>query len=110
VPDVRGPLAAMDVFVLTSCFAEGGVPLPVVEAMAMGRPVVVTDLVEIVRDAVNGYVVPPRDPAAIAERVVRLLARPEERRRLAEAGLATAREHDVARYMERLQSVYDGLF
>jgi len=110
VPDVRGPLAAMDVFVLTSCFAEGGVPLPVVEAMAMGRPVVVTDLVEIVRDAVNGFVVPPRDPAAIAERVVRLLARPEERQRLAEAGLATAREHDVARYMERLQSVYDGLF
>jgi glycosyltransferase involved in cell wall biosynthesis len=110
VPEVRGPLAAMDVFVLTSCFAEGGVPLPVIEAMAMGRPVVVTDLVEIVQEGVNGFVVAPGDPAAIADRVLRLLARPEERRRLVEAGLVTAREHDVGAYMERLQALYDGLF
>jgi glycosyltransferase involved in cell wall biosynthesis len=107
--DVTRSLAAFDLFVLTSHFAEGGVPLPVLEAMAMGKPVIVTDVVEIVEDGVSGLVVPRRDSSALAEAILRLLARPEEASRLGEQGHAVARAHDVPAYVEQLQSVYDSV-
>jgi glycosyltransferase involved in cell wall biosynthesis len=67
------------VFVLPSYYREG-VPRTNLEALAVGRPVVTTDWVgcrDTVDDGVNGYLVPPRDPAALAERLERYLRRPE---------------------------------
>jgi glycosyltransferase involved in cell wall biosynthesis len=108
--DVSRCLAAFDLFVLTSQFAEGGAPLPVLEAMAMEKPVVVTDLVEIVEDGVSGLRVPRRDPVALAKAIVSVLAKPEEAARLAARGHAVARAHDAPAYVERLQAVYDSVF
>src|SRR5581483_4113978 len=59
---VRDALAAADIFLLPS-LSEGS-PIAVMEAMAMGLPVVVTDVGgnrELVADGVHGYVVPSRD-------------------------------------------------
>jgi glycosyltransferase involved in cell wall biosynthesis len=78
--DVVPMLAAMDVFVMPSHF-EGG-PTSVLEAMAMGKAVVATNVgmvPEVVRDGVDGVVVPPADAGAMAE-AVRGLVRDGERR------------------------------
>jgi glycosyltransferase involved in cell wall biosynthesis len=66
------------------------------EAMAHGRPVVasaVGGLLDLVVDGETGIVVPPRDPVALRSALERLLADPELRRRLGEAGRRRARDH-----------------
>ncbi|HEX8453267.1 MAG TPA: glycosyltransferase family 4 protein [Longimicrobium sp.] len=67
LPDVRPTIAGTTVYVLPS-YGEG-TPRSVLEAMAMGRPIVTTDAPgcrETVRDGVNGFLVPVRDAAALA--------------------------------------------
>ena len=76
--------AAADVFALSSRYE--GLPNVVLEALAAGCPVVAcacSDGVrELVRDGVNGLLVPPEDPGALAAALGRLLRSPEERARL----------------------------
>jgi glycosyltransferase involved in cell wall biosynthesis len=69
------------------------------ESMATGTPVIcsaVGGMPEVVRDGENGFVVPPNDPAALADRIARLAADPALRRRLGEAGRAGVRSWDAA--------------
>lgn len=85
-------LARSSVFVLPS-FREG-VPRSTQEAMAMGRPIITTDVPgcrDTVDDGVNGYLVPVRDDKALADAMIRFIEKPElivsmgrESRRLAE--------------------------
>jgi glycosyltransferase involved in cell wall biosynthesis len=77
VADVRPALAAHHVLILPS-YREG-TPRSVLEAMAMGRAAVVADAPgsrETVTDGDNGWVVPLRDPAALAAACARYLADP----------------------------------
>jgi glycosyltransferase involved in cell wall biosynthesis len=70
--DVADILSAMDVFVSSSAFGEG-LSNVIGEAMAAGRPVVTTnvgDAARLVGD--SGIVVPPAEPAALADAVLRL--------------------------------------
>lgn len=92
-PDVLGLLAAAEIFVMPSVRdARGnvdGLPVVVPEAMAAAKPVVATDVSGIplaVRDGENGLLIPERSPGALAAAVSGLLERPEEARRLGEAG------------------------
>ena len=85
--DVRPALASADIFVLSSD-AEG-MPGSVLEAMAMGLPVVATDVggtSEALDGGSAGVLVPPRDPQAFADAVATLLAAPERRRALGARG------------------------
>jgi glycosyltransferase involved in cell wall biosynthesis len=73
-PDVPRMMAAMTVFVMPSLY-EGG-PLTLLEAMAMGTPVVSTSVgfaPDVVDVGTTGYLVPPGDPAALADAVVALV-------------------------------------
>jgi len=76
--------AAADVFVLSSRYE--GLPNVILEALAAGCPVIAcacSDGVrEVVRDGVNGLLVPPGDPDALARALGRLVRAPEERARL----------------------------
>jgi len=84
--DVRPWLALADIYVLPS-YREG-LPVSVLEAMAMGLPVVTTDVAgcrETVKPGVNGFLVPPRDGRALAEAIGRLVRDPGLRRRMGEA-------------------------
>ncbi len=93
VEDVRPWIAKSSVYVLPSYYREG-VPRSTQEAMAMGRPVITTDNVgcrETVEDGVNGYLVPVRNPGALAEAMLRFVRDPKsigrmglESRRMAE--------------------------
>ncbi len=81
VDNVAELLLRADLFVLPSVSGEA-FSRAIIEAMAMGRPVVATDVggaKEAIEDGVSGFVVPPCDPAALAERIL-ILARDEELR------------------------------
>jgi glycosyltransferase involved in cell wall biosynthesis len=78
--DVQRLLAASDVFVSASA-AQGEAPVPfrLVEAMASGLPVIATDTggtAEAVMEGDTGYIVPPRDPGALSQRILELAADP----------------------------------
>jgi glycosyltransferase involved in cell wall biosynthesis len=84
--------AAADVFVTTPWYEPFGITP--VEAMACARPVIgsaVGGIKATVVDGETGYLVPPEDPEALAERLALLERRPELARRLGEAGHARAR-------------------
>jgi glycosyltransferase involved in cell wall biosynthesis len=83
--------AAADVFVLPS--VEDGWGLVTNEAMSAALPVIVSDhagSAEVVRDGINGFVVPARDVDALAARITLLLGDAELRARLGGAARATA--------------------
>lgn len=91
--DVPDLLAACDVFTLPS-YREG-MPRSIIEAMAMGLPVVATNIRgcrEEVVEGETGFLVPPRDAAALADRCARLLADPALAKRLGEAGRLRAHQ------------------
>ena len=83
---------AVDVVVLPSVdlgnHLHEGIPVSLMEAMAEGIPVVSTTtggIGELLRDGA-GLMVPPGDPAALAEALERLIRSPELRRQLGDAG------------------------
>jgi glycosyltransferase involved in cell wall biosynthesis/ribosomal protein S18 acetylase RimI-like enzyme len=96
--DVRDLLAVMDVFVLASW--REGMPRSAIEAAAMGKALVLTDIRgcrEVARHDREALLVPPRDPAALAAAVSRLAADPALRERLA----AAARRRALDRFSEQ---------
>ena len=96
--DVRDLLGLMDVFVLASW--REGMPRSAIEAAAMGKPLVLTDIRgcrEVVRPGVEGLLVPPRSPSALADAITLLLHDPALRQRMGEA----ARRRAVERFDER---------
>lgn len=89
---LRTVYSAADVFVTTPWYEPFGITP--VEAMACVRPVVgaaVGGIQDTVVDGRTGYLVPPNDPAALAERIARLAAQPEIGQQMGRAGLARAR-------------------
>ncbi len=86
--DPKPAYAAMDIFVLPSARAES-FGLVVIEAMAMGCPVVATAIggpVSIVAEGETGFLVPPGDAAALADKLELLLRDATIRERMAAAG------------------------
>lgn len=102
--DVPFLLRACDAFVLSSAWE--GMPNTVMEAMASGVPVVSTDaggVRELVRQEVDGFIVPCGDPAALAERMLQMMAlEPEARLRMGACGRdRIAQAHDHERITDR---------
>jgi glycosyltransferase involved in cell wall biosynthesis len=78
VDDVRPIIAESSVFVLPSYYE--GTPRTVLEAMAMGRPIVTTHVPgcrETVIDGENGFLVPAKDPNALANAMMQFITSPE---------------------------------
>lgn len=106
---VRNILAESRALVLAS-FGEG-LPVVIMEAMAMGRPVVGTDVGgvgELVIDSETGWLVPPGDPEALGDAMKRALQTPDDA--VSEMG-ARARErvlrmHDVRHEAARLADLF----
>jgi glycosyltransferase involved in cell wall biosynthesis len=87
-----------------------GIPVVLMEAMALGVPVVSTrfaGIPELIETDQNGLLVPPGDPTALAEAVSSLLSSPEDARQKALAARATVeREFDAGRnYREKVERV-----
>jgi D-inositol-3-phosphate glycosyltransferase len=104
---LRHYYAAADVFVSTPWYEPFGITP--VEAMACGLPVVgaaVGGIKSTVVDGETGFLVPPRDPAAVAERLATLLRDPDLRRRMSKMALARSTEFTWERVTSRLEDVY----
>ncbi|UAB99775.1 GT4 family glycosyltransferase PelF [Dactylosporangium vinaceum] len=105
-PDAVAAYHSGSVVALTSI--SEGFPYSVIEAMACGRTMVCTNVggvAEAVGD--TGFVVPPRDPAAVAEACVTLLLDPDRRRELA----ARARQRVLDRFtLARSLDAYRSLY
>lgn len=110
--DVPSLLAALDVAVISSDYE--GSPLSVMEYMEAALPVVATrvgGVPDIVVDGETGFLVPPRDPAAITDAVRRLLAEPDLARRMGEAGRRRRRaEFDLSATVRRVEQLYEDLY
>lgn len=108
--DAATVAAAFDVFALASL--HEGLPIALLEAMALGSPVVATSvggIPEAVRDAEDALVVPPGDPAALAAGILELVEDRELAGRLGEAARARAQEFDIRHTVARTEAVYEEL-
>ena len=90
-----------------------GLPNSVLESMACGVPVVGTAVggtPELIEDGVTGLLVPPRDPVALADRVVWLLKEPAVAHRLAERGRhKVEQEFTIERMVAQFHALYRDL-
>jgi glycosyltransferase involved in cell wall biosynthesis len=105
--DIPAFLDAATVVTLTSRFE--GLPRALVEALAAGVPVVamaVDGVVEVVRDGVNGFVVPAGDLAALAERVGAIVSDRGLRERLAAAAPRGLEEFDRDLMVRQQEELY----
>lgn len=96
-----------DIFVLPS--RGDCMPQAVAEALASGLPVVATSvgaIGEMVTDGVNGYLVQPRDPRALAAAIGSIVDSPAKRREMGRSSVAIARQdHDAARNNGRIMGL-----
>lgn len=106
--DVAELTSLCDVYVLPS-YREG-VPRTLLEAASMAKPIVTTDTVgcrEVVEDGVNGFLVPVRDSAALADRIALLLGDEALRMRMGRNGREKAiREFDVQHVVRQYLDLY----
>ncbi|MGH2711799.1 MAG: glycosyltransferase family 4 protein [Actinomycetota bacterium] len=100
--------AASEVFCAPATGRESfGIVL--VEALAAGLPVVASDIAgyrEVVRDGTDGILVPPSDPAAVADALGRVLEDADLAKRLAEAGKERARRYSWATVAGEIEAIY----
>jgi L-malate glycosyltransferase len=100
--DMPEVFASFDVFVLSS--HDEGMSNAILEAMAMEVPVVATNVGgtgEVVTEGETGLLVPPRDPAPLAEAIAALLAEPERRLAMGRLGRKVVEERFSAAAMVR---------
>jgi glycosyltransferase involved in cell wall biosynthesis len=101
-------MAQADLFVLSSRWE--GFPTVAAEALASGVPLLMTDCKfgprDVIEPGISGELVPVDDPAAMAVKIFELLASPQRRAALREAGLARVQRFAIGAMVEQ----YAGLF
>lgn len=107
--DIPELMNAADGYVMSS--AVEGMPIVLLEAGATGLPIVATDVGgnrEVVRDGETGFLVPPKNPDALAGAMLRLMNLPEdELKRVGKAG----RHYIQANYsLDRITDIWENLY
>ena len=91
--DVGAFYQVADLFVMSS--VQEGLGTAVIDALALGKPVVATHsggIPEIIRNGETGRLVTPADPAALAEGIIELLTNPERAKQMARRGQAKVKQ------------------
>jgi len=109
--DISELLQVTDVQVLAS--HEEGFSNVILEGMAAGKPLVVTNVggnPEAVIHEETGLLVPPRDEKALAQAIIRLLKNPEEAQRFGQAARQRVKEHfSIERMVQEMEALYEEL-
>ncbi|RME45919.1 MAG: glycosyltransferase family 1 protein, partial [Chloroflexi bacterium] len=108
--DIPRVMASLDIITVPSWAEPFG--RVAVEALASRRPVVATKaggIPEIVEDGVTGLLVPPKDPEALAQALLRLCRDPDLRARMGRLGPATARRFDVTEHARQFEQTYEAI-
>jgi glycosyltransferase involved in cell wall biosynthesis len=109
-PDAVRVMAACDVFVLASLYE--GLPVALMEALALGLPVVATTvggIPELVEHGREGLLVPPGRPRELAAALVTVLSDTERREQMAEAAARRGAELSIDTAVQRTEAVYHDL-
>lgn len=107
VADIPGFLSGIDIFVLPSVYE--GLGVAILEAMAAGKPVIATrvgGIPELIENQVTGFLVPPKDPSALADAISQLLSDKELARRVAERAREQVRLHFTVEEMAKRNEDY----
>jgi glycosyltransferase involved in cell wall biosynthesis len=105
--DVLEHIANCDVFILTSF--EEGMPTVILEALALEKPVIATavgGIPELIKDGVNGILIPPRSPEHVAKGLERLLTDSWLRRKLGEAAAESVKDYTWSKIAEKYEIAY----
>jgi glycosyltransferase involved in cell wall biosynthesis len=109
--DILSLIQGFEIFVFPS-YLEG-LGTSMLDAMALRKPVVAAragGIPEVVQDGVTGLLVPPRDPAALAQALLYLLRHPEQGRMFGEAGRKRVEQHFTSTHMAaRTVQIYQQL-
>lgn len=82
------------------------------EAMACGRPVVASDIEgyrSVVTDTVDGLLVPPKNPEALAQAIILLANNPTQRKNMGQAGRKKAEKYSWKNVVDQLEPIYQEL-
>ena len=99
-------------FIVAPFLSERFSSVHILEAMAMGKPVIATAIgeqKEIVENGINGYLVSLGNVQELAERMTKLLSQPDELDRLGRRAREKAERYSVDSYVQKLQSLYGSL-
>jgi glycosyltransferase involved in cell wall biosynthesis len=108
--DAARLMAGFDVFCLAS--HHEGLPVALMEAMALELPIVATDVGgvgELVTDGIHGRLVPPRQPSVLARAIVELVGDSSMREQAARAARASADTLSIERAVRRVEEIYAAL-
>lgn len=96
------------VFVLTS--VEEGLPTVLIEAMALGKPVIATavgGVPEVVKDGINGILIPPRSPERLAKILERFLNDSELGRKIGKAAAESVKDYKWSKIAKKYERIYE---
>ena len=107
--DLPKYLRVADIYVSTS-LSDGGIAASTAEAMACGLPVVITDSADNrkwINDGENGFIIPIKDPKALAQKVCLLLKDESLSGKISKAGRKTiADKNDYYKEMSKMENIY----
>ena len=109
-PEAISFIKQLDVFVLPSLYE--GLSTVLMESMACGIPVITTDIPgtnELIKDDVNGWLVPPKQPQPLARAIIFALRDSEARQRIACQALETVKKYHIDKITSEYESLYQQL-
>ena len=86
-----------------------GLGIAILEAMAMSKPIVATNvggIIEILKDGETGLLVPPKDPNILADKIIYLINNKNEARRLGLNAKEESKIHDNIAHVQKLGQIY----
>ena len=108
--DIRDLLHFSDLFLFPSL--REGMPVALLEAMAAGKPCIVSkigSLEELIEEGTTGILIPPRDSQKLAEAICFLLQRPESARKMGGNAVRLIREKcNIGTNVKKLEALYSG--